>query len=217
MRWLDGITDSIGMSLNNLPEIVKYREVWRAAVHGAAKSWPWLNDWKTTRFSTGMLCVGLCYHMVVSNTVKFGTRNKQATELGEEPLIRVWFHTCILTQSIDVLFWIHWLGGILEIVLMPVSLECECNSGWGCPSNHLVGAHGAMQIINLKLLKQCALQMSLLLITIWATTATTMVAGAMVMAAWDVNMAMAIVAMDITAIIHATMEDTSLLASSEKF
>ena len=89
--------------------------------------------------------------MVVSNTVKFGIRNKQATELGEGPLIRVWFHSCILTQSIDVLFWIHWLWGILEIVLMPVSLECECNSGWGC---HLVGIHGAMQIINLKLLKQ---------------------------------------------------------------
>ena len=92
--------------------------------------------------------------MVVSYTVKFRIRNKQATELGEEPLIRVWFHSCILTQSIDVLFWILWLWGILEIVLMPVSLECECNSGWGCPSYHLVGIHDAMQIINLKLLKQ---------------------------------------------------------------
>ena len=51
MRWLDGIIDSMDMTLSKLQKMVKDREGWHDTVHGFTKSQTWLGNWTTTRFS----------------------------------------------------------------------------------------------------------------------------------------------------------------------
>ena len=117
MGWLSSNTDSVNMSLIKLQEMVKDKEAWRAAIHGAAKSQTWLSDWTTT-------------HDYYSHNTGEDTGPKRLSNLSNKQLERGITRCLLLGKCFRLT-----TENLLKSVLIHVNnFPLRGDLGWMCPA-----------------------------------------------------------------------------------
>ena len=110
MRWLDGITDLMGMGLGRLQKLVMDREAWRAAIHGTAKSQTRLSDWTELNWTTKKSAVTYPrWHC------------QQITELGQHDITP----ECAL-RTFTLYFHLYRSMNAAELVVLALGMLCCC-------------------------------------------------------------------------------------------